>query len=152
MSLTREDVVREAREWIGTRFIHQQHSKGLATDCIGHVGGVAVELGVYPRDPHAIPGLVNLLGYGRTPHGDALRKACATFFVEIDPDTMQPGDIVLIAWGNRDPQHVGFLADYRYGGLSIVHALERAGGVVETRFMPSAGMRIAGAFAVPGVS
>ena len=37
---TAEDVVTEARDWIGTPYIHQQRTKGAATDCIGLIYGL----------------------------------------------------------------------------------------------------------------
>lgn len=34
--VTREDIVKEAREWVGkTRFAHHQRTKGVAADCAG---------------------------------------------------------------------------------------------------------------------
>lgn len=44
---------------------------------------------------------------------------------------MQPGDIALFRWGKGEPSHVGVIADYLYGGLSIIHASTRE-GVIET--------------------
>lgn len=37
---TADDVVKEARTWIGTPYIHQQRTKGAATDCIGLIYGL----------------------------------------------------------------------------------------------------------------
>ncbi|MCO1337278.1 hypothetical protein MO867_23445, partial [Microbulbifer sp. OS29] len=35
----------------------------------------------------------------------------------------QPGDIALFKSPQKsDPSHVGFLADYRHGGFSLIHA------------------------------
>ena len=41
MSFTVDDVVKEARTWIGTPFVHQGRTKGLACDCLGLMIGVA---------------------------------------------------------------------------------------------------------------
>ena len=51
-------VVREARDWIGTPFVHQGRSKGAGCDCLGLVLGVLERCGhsfaipAYPEDWH----------------------------------------------------------------------------------------------------
>ena len=44
----RAEIVAEARAWVGTRWQHQQHTKGVATDCAGMVYGVGHALGLRP--------------------------------------------------------------------------------------------------------
>ena len=40
MSVTRADIVAEARAWIGTPYRHQASLKGVGCDCLGLVRGV----------------------------------------------------------------------------------------------------------------
>ena len=42
-----------------------------------------------------------------------------------------PGDVLLIRWQSGEPSHVGLVADYVWGGLSIIHA-STLHGVIET--------------------
>lgn len=46
------DLIEEARAWIGTKYHHQQSSKGLGCDCIGLPKGI---LKLYGCDVSAIP-------------------------------------------------------------------------------------------------
>src|SRR5262249_34925030 len=40
MAYTRDDIVAEARRWIGTPYPHQASVRGIGTDCLGLVRGV----------------------------------------------------------------------------------------------------------------
>ena len=42
--ITKEDVVREAKTWLGTPFHHQGRLKGVGVDCAGVIVCVAKEL------------------------------------------------------------------------------------------------------------
>lgn len=44
-------LVSEAREWIGTPFVHQGRSKGAGCDCLGLVAGVLSKFGDIPEIP-----------------------------------------------------------------------------------------------------
>lgn len=150
--VTRAQVVAQAREWIGTPFRHQGHTRGLGCDCAGIVRGVMIELGLMPADPHTWPGADEFVGYQRQPNGGALIKAARMFMREIGRAEMQPGDVIVIDWG-MGPQHFGILGDYRHGGLSIIQALSvgKRGHVVEHRLDSLMMRRFVAAFALPGV-
>ena len=40
MTVNCEDIVAEARSWLGTPYVHQQAAKGAGCDCLGLVRGV----------------------------------------------------------------------------------------------------------------
>lgn len=146
---TRADVAAEARAWLGTPFAHQARTKGLGTDCGGLVGGVAVALGIVSPDwwqTHFDP---RFGGYGRQPANGTLQRVLESFMAR--GDDPQCGDVVLMSFAS-EPQHVGILANYRWGGLSIVHALEAAGKVIEHRLSPIWRSRIVAGYAYPGVT
>ena len=86
-SMTSEDIVAEARRWIGAPWRHQ--GRGPAgVDCIGLLIVVADALGV----PHH-----DVQGYDRRATGTRLLKA---FAVDLDPlpfDEARPGDILVFA-------------------------------------------------------
>lgn len=108
------DVVREARSWIKTPFVHQGRVKGRAVDCAGLVVGVSRAFG-WPVD--------DLYGYARTPHADTLRQQLEAQAVPVS--AAEPGDIYLMRF-EREPQHLGIASD-----IGVIHAFSSVGMVVE---------------------
>lgn len=53
MSTVAEIAVKEARDWIGTPYLHQSSVKGVGTDCLGLLRGVWRHL--YGTEPETIP-------------------------------------------------------------------------------------------------
>lgn len=53
MSLFGKAIVTEAREWIGTPYVHQSSVKGAGTDCLGLLRGIWRAL--YGEEPEAVP-------------------------------------------------------------------------------------------------
>ncbi len=141
----RPEIIAAARQWLGTPFHHQARLKGIGVDCIGLVIGVARELGLVAAD-------FDIPAYPRVPDGTSLMGAARQHMTEMAQSTMQPGDVIAVAFG-VDPQHFGILGDYRHGGFSIIHAASNDGNnrVIETRLMLGAHMRFVAAFALPGV-
>lgn len=126
MTITRSDIVAEARTWLGTPWQHQQRLRGQAVDCVGLIIGVARAVGLVAPD-------WDVTGYSRTPDGTLL-QLCDQHLQRIDRSALQPGDVVAVAM-DVDPQHLGIVADYRHGGLSVIHAASHHGRVVEHRLM-----------------
>ena len=149
--MTRNEVVAEARTWIGTHFHHQAHIKGVGVDCAGLVRGVAMNLGILQPNFESLPRAKEFMAYARNPNGASLMEACRLYMTEIDKADMQPGDVVVMSF-DKHPQHLAILGDYRHGGLSIIHASGRAGKVIETRMMFSNDMKFVAAFSLPGVN
>ena len=151
MTVTRADIVAEAREWLGTRWQHQQAVKGLATDCLGLVRGVGVNTGLLPANFMQLPEVQEFLGYGTAPDG-RIQRGLALFLQRIPVAEMQPGDVPLMRF-EQEPQHVGIVCD-RPGGLGIIHAHTRARGrcVVEHDLDATWRARIVAAYAWPGVA
>lgn len=140
---TREDIVAEARTWLGTPWRHQHRTKGLAVDCAGLVIGVARTLGLVAPD-------FDVTGYSRNPDGTLL-AVCERHLQRIPREAMQPGDVVVVA-SAEDPQHLGIVGDYVHGGLSLIHATSTGQrGVVETRLMFAVNFKFRAAFAFHGV-
>ena len=140
---SRSDVVREAREWLHTEWVHQHSEKGVATDCAGLVVGVARAIGLVPDD-------FRLHGYSRAPDG-SLTAICDQHMRRITRDEMGPGDVVVMCV-EKLPQHIGIVADYVHGGLSMIHASSTGTRkVVEHRLMFGRTLRFAAAYRLPGV-
>jgi len=144
---TREEVISEARTWIGTPFGHQERTKGLAVDCIGLLIGMGRQLNMVAPD-------FDFSGYPRIPDGHTLIEHCEAHMTRISQDKMRPGDAIVIAF-DSDPQHFGVLTQYRHGGLAIVHAASKYGKVIETRLMfgtSPLSMKFVAAYRLPGVA
>ena len=141
------DILAEARTWIGTKWVHHQHVKGVATDCIGLVVETMRAIGVCPDfaypdySPLARPGqILNIL---------------ETYLLPVDRAHIQPADVILIKW-RTTPTHLGILGAWRHSGLSapfsIIHAMRYPGRVIEVPFNGAmATDNFASAWRVPGV-
>lgn len=145
----RDAIVLEARSWLGVPFRHQGRTRS-GTDCGGLLGAVAIgarsvdaEWWAQEFDPH-------FAGYGRHTVSGSLRSVCDRFMSAVPLPQAAPGDAVLLRIG-PEQEHVGILADYAHGGLSIVHALSTVGRVVEHRLAFQLRWRLLCAYRFPGV-
>lgn len=131
------EVVRLAREQIGTPWMHQARVPFVAMDCAGLLVYVARATGSVAPD-------FDVGGYSRAPDGSML-AVCRQHMDEIAE--LELGAIIIIAT-EREPQHVGIVGDYRHGGWSIIHSSSaaRPARVLETRLMWSNAMQLRGVF------
>lgn len=113
-TVTRADVVAEARSWIGTPYQHQHRVKGIAVDCVGLLVGVCRELGLVAPD-------WDVNAYPRKPDGVTLVASCHDLMDPVREEAVKPGHVLLLAF-RREPQHLGILGDYLHGGFSLIHA------------------------------
>lgn len=136
------DVVAAARVQLGVPWVHQARLPGVAVDCIGLVICIARSLGLLPAD-------WDIGGYSRAPDGLMLETADLHMHRLGAPEL---GAVVIVAC-ERDPQHMGIVADYRHGGWSIIHASNAAqpARVVETRLMFTRAMSLCAYYRLPGV-
>lgn len=142
---TRADIVAEAREWIGTPWLHQARLKGVGTDCIGLVGGVALALGLpgaqeWDADPA-------LHCYGRTPDPRVLLGGCNRFMDRIALDDVREADVLIMSF-ERNPQHFAIVS--AVGPMYVIHAYAQRGRVVENG-AEVAGARVQRAYRFRGV-
>jgi cell wall-associated NlpC family hydrolase len=107
-----DDILAEARTWIGTPWNPHGHLRGVGANCIAMHLTIAQMLGItiedFP-DEHA-----QIL---RAPDWSLHTKR--EYFVEaftysghlreVPPDTMQPGDVLLFAFGRNPCSHAGIL-------------------------------------------
>lgn len=144
---TRQEIVAEARSWIGTPFHHHAEIKSVGVDCIHLPIGVCKNLGLIPVD-FRVP------DYGLQTNGADLMAHCEKNLIRITQQELRAGDIVILAI-DVYPQHIGIVADYVYGGLSIIHAASSRSvapsRVVETRLVFSRVMKFVAAYRIPGV-
>lgn len=123
---TREQIVAEARTWIGTRWQHQARRKGVATDCIGLVGGVALALGLQGAAEWEADAALHC--YGRTPDPGVLLAACDRFLVRVPAHTATLADVLVMAFAS-EPQHFAIVS--RVDPMYVIHGYASARRVVE---------------------
>jgi NlpC/P60 family putative phage cell wall peptidase len=108
MTVTRAQIVAEARTWVSTRYAHQGSTKGLGVDCIGLIGGVGVALGLpsalaWARDPA-------VKGYGATPDPVMLMAAVEKYLTPIATPDAGLGDILILRW-ETEPHHFAIISN-----------------------------------------
>lgn len=97
--ITRQEIINEAKTWIGTRWHHGQANKGITCDCVGFILGVGKEIGFIAPD-------VVIENYERVPRGRFLIEQLERFLVETEE--MLPGNIIVIS-KMKVITHVGIL-------------------------------------------
>ena len=122
-----QEIVDEARKWIGTPFRHQGRLKNIACDCLGLIMGVAEELKlttIYNKP------FVDLDIYNYLPDADGL-----TLEKILDQNLnikfeKQPGFIVLMQFDNT-PNHLAILSNNEQHEFGLIHANSTKMRVVE---------------------
>src|SRR5262245_16986744 len=131
----RDQIVAEARRWLGTPYRHQASVIGIGADCLGLVRGVWREVvGEEPeRTPAYTPDWAEALG--RESLLEAARRHCR----EIAIGSAREGDILLFRMAMGSPaKHAAIAA----GPDRIIHAYWGK-AVCETRLVPWWRRRIA---------
>lgn len=141
--MTRDDVVAEARAWLGTPYRHQASLKGVGCDCLGLVRGVwRALLGPEPEAPPAYTP-----DWAEAGGEEAMLEAAARHLLRIDVAAAGPGDVLLFRWAARTPaKHAGILVS----PTRFVHAHEGA-VVAEAPLGRWWRDRTAAAFRFPGI-
>lgn len=134
------DVVAEARRWLRVRYRHQGRSRE-GVDCIGLPVCVRAALGLPSMDD---------AGYAKRSAGTEMLDYCRANMVAVDRSSLQPGD--LLVQMNGVVRHVAIVADYEFGGLSIIHAHLPNKKVVECRLDDSFMAHVRGCFRFPEVT
>jgi NlpC/P60 family putative phage cell wall peptidase len=148
-----EEIVAQARTWIGTPFHHQGRVKGKGCDCIGMVMGAIAETGAHSRyrdlAGNPIPfNRFDYTHYAADPSSTKLAMTLDSHLTAIDERNIQPGDVLLFKIV-RLPQHVAIVGNHPMGGLSLIHAYSPARKVVEERYNQSWQARLVQAYSVP---
>ena len=139
-----EQILREARSWIGTPYRHQASVKGAGTDCLGLVRGIW--RAVYQAEPEApppyTPDWAEALGQ------DTLLEAAQRHMNERAIGEARSGDLILFRMGLGTPaKHAAIMS----GQDTIIHAYWGR-SVCETRLVPWWRRRMAAVFEFPDIS
>ena len=124
----RQQVLKEAREWIGTPYQHQCRAKGVGCDCAGLIIGVGKVIGLFDVPDYEIKAFTN---YSRLPNPKRMGYLLNKYLVRID--TPKHGDIVWMQWREDLPMHLGILSDTG----TLIHAENEVGKVAEHRITPA---------------
>jgi cell wall-associated NlpC family hydrolase len=140
--ITRQQIVTEARSWIGTPYEHLGRAKGAGVDCSQHIIAVAVALGYVAPD-------FNIPAHAPRPHPRIFAEL-TKHLDQIPVEDARPGDILIFCFSlkTRTPQHMGFVTDF---GLCHVHPHSDIARVVEHRLDDYFRERIVSAWRFRGV-
>jgi cell wall-associated NlpC family hydrolase len=132
--ITQQQIVAQARTWLGTKYHHQgrlkKSERGLGgVDCIGLIIGVIDELGIQDGAGNSLT-KADETNYSMYPEQGRLVASIKQHLRGVPKDKMRIGDVLLFKTF-KDPQHVGFLSDYASGCFGIIHCNSSAGKVVE---------------------
>jgi len=140
---TRDEIVAEARAWLGTPYRHQASLKGVGCDCLGLVRGVW--RGVIGQEPERAPPYVP--GWAEASGEETLAAAGFRHLVPVPCEAAMPGDVLLFRWRAHLPaKHAAVLTS----ATTMVHAHDGA-AVAEVAFAPWWRRRLAFAFRFPGI-
>jgi NlpC/P60 family putative phage cell wall peptidase len=149
MTLSRKQIIAEARAWIGTPYRHQASLKGIGCDCLGLVRGVWRAL--LGPEPEAAPPYAR--DWAEASGLESLAEAATRHLVALDdPSAFLPGDVLLFRYRERyAAKHAGLVTccDQNRPDL-MVHAHDGA-AVAEVALSPWWRRRLAYAFRFPGV-
>ncbi|MDW4496808.1 peptidase [Sulfitobacter sp. D35] len=145
MTEAREDVVAEARRWIGTPYVHQCSLNGAGADCLGLLRGVWRAL--LGAEPEPVP------PYSRDwsePRGEEQLWAAARRHLQRkEIGDAAAGDVLLFRMrAGSVAKHLGIVAETGETP-SFVHAYS-GHGVVESPLSAPWRRRIVARFAFPG--
>lgn len=136
MQVTKEDIVKQARTWLDTKYHHQGRLKiskrGLGgCDCLGLIIGIAKELNLTNNHGEAIASQDRNV-YLPIPDGKMMRTDFEYNFKPIPIEDIEPGDLLLFRF-HRHPQHCGVVSRLYDGNLGVIHSYSTVGKVVEHR-------------------
>jgi len=140
--MRRNQIVAEAKSWLGTPYHHQAAIKRVGCDCIGLLKGIYAAFG----------GVIDLpADYSPSWHvhraEERLRDGLRRYGAEVPLLSARPGDILLFGIGKGPAAHGAVLIEPDI----IMHAYAEAGAVIPSRLT---GRWLAWrrcAFAFPGI-
>ena len=141
--MKRAAIIKEASEWLGTRWQHQASLKGIACDCVGLIRGVYRELsGIDTVIAADYPAAWHLFRQEEKLYTEAKKH-----MTEIDLKEVKPGDVLVFGFYNHPASHVGILT----AADSFIHSYQDIGQVIETKLDASWKKRLRFAFSFHGV-
>ncbi len=150
--MNREDIIHEARDWLGTPYRSRHYPvKGEACDCASFLLGLLLALGQVP------PG-TKLPAYSPSRHlhrsDEAYRhELLAHGFQEIPKAEAGLGSVILMVVGERQPaSHAAVVTAVEARPTEVVHAHQPSGRVIASRLDWKLWSRTRFAFEFPGLA
>ncbi|WP_170428003.1 NlpC/P60 family protein [Ruegeria arenilitoris] len=144
MSVARQDIVNEARGWLGTPYVHQASVKGAGTDCLGLLRGIWRAL--FGAEPEAVPSYS--MDWSEPQGEERMWAAARRHLTAKLPENLEPGDVLLFRMRDGGvAKHVGVVSET--GAVPrFIHAYS-GHGVVENALSDPWQRRIVACFAFP---
>lgn len=120
-------IVRLARSWIGTPYVHQASAKAAGCDCLGLIRGLWREM--YGQEPQKAPAYT--MDWSEPQGREALWQAAARHLVEQPDGCAMPGDVLLFRMRQGAvAKHVGIAANvgraptfiHSYSGHGVIES------------------------------
>ncbi len=113
--ISRHVILEEAREWLGTPYLHQASAKGAGCDCLGLVRGVWRAF--HGDEPEVAPPYTP--DWTERSGAETLLHAAQRHLTEIQGAAARPGDVLLFRMDASSPiKHAAILDE----GDRIIHA------------------------------
>jgi NlpC/P60 family putative phage cell wall peptidase len=142
--ISRDEIVAQARRWIGTPYRHQASLIGAGTDCLGLIRGVWRSL--VGEEPEIMPAYT--ADWSETTGEEVLMTAAAKWLRTKPADSDDVGDVIIFRMRHTSvAKHMG-LAASRNGMPTFIHAYT-GHGVIETPLSSPWRRKIAGRFEFP---
>lgn len=136
--ITRQQIVDEARTWLGTNFLHQGSLKGLGVDCVNFIAEVAKATG-------AVPDIEFEKNYRREENGETMARLFNQYLDPISWMDAQPADVLVISYKGI-PRHCMIVTEREDDEFRVIEASREQ--VTEHRVDESTKRRIHSAFRV----
>ncbi|WP_137111901.1 NlpC/P60 family protein [Rhodobacter sp. SY28-1] len=139
-----EGVLIEAREWIGTPYLHQASVKGVGTDCLGLLRGIW--RAQYGAEPEAVPPYTE--DWAEPDHREVLLESACRWLTIKELAQVAVGDVLLFRMRDGSiAKHLGVQS--RIGTHpQFIHAYT-GHGVIESSLSSPWQRRIAARFCFP---
>ena len=128
--VTRDQIISEARKWIGTPFHKQESKLGVGCDCICLIIGVSNNLGLKSIIGHQIKNYV--------PKAYDYFKDKEHFFTEMHKHFIQRNKAkaaVAVVGNKYIGWHTGIIANYKENCCTWIHSCMSQKKVIEQRFI-----------------
>lgn len=132
MTVFQQQIITEARAWIGTPYVHQSARKGAGTDCLGLLRGIWLSL--YGSEPEAVPAYS--MDWSEPQGEERLWQAALRHLQPKDLAEEAAGDVLLFRMRNGAvAKHLG-VAGRTGQNPSFVHAYSRYGVIESSLSLP----------------
>lgn len=144
MKISRQDIVTEARAWLGTPYVHQASARGAGTDCLGLLRGVW--RGVIGQEPEGVPAYS--MDWSEPQGEERMWMAAQRHLTEKPVSTAMAGDVLLFRMRSTGvAKHLGIVSATREVPR-FIHAYS-GHGVVENALSDPWRRRVVACFEFP---